>query len=126
MCLHMPPDLCLPPRCHFFLVILGLLFVISGSHFSLFRGHCFVILGQLFPSYWERLFVMSGPLFRHFGVTFSSFWGHVGMFFGTLWGRFRIVLGRFGEKNPPRSKNQDFQTCPGVFFQRRGAQNNRF
>ena len=67
-----------------------------------------------------------GSLVGHVGVTFSSFVGHVGMSFGTLLGGFRIGLGRFREKVPPRSKQHIFQKCPGVFFLRRGAQNNRF
>ena len=70
--------------------------------------------------------VTFGSLFGHVGVTFSHFLGHVGRCLGILWGCFWIGLGWFREKVPKRSKNRNFQKCPGVIFQRRAAQNNCF
>ena len=101
--------------CHFFAMV--------GSLFIDFRT-CWDHFGFTFWSRRYHFLVMSGSLLCHVGITCSSFLVHVGICFGRLWGGFRIGLGRFGQQVPPRSKNQDFQTCLGVFVLRWGAQNN--
>ena len=78
------------------------------------------MLESLFNDLWDMLESLFNDFWDMLESLFNDFWDMLGVCFGIPWGGFRIGLGMFGGKVPPRSKIKipksvrEYLSCVGV------------